>query len=379
MNTSVRIGILGGGQLARMFLYAAQKLGCTVAIFDNENNSPAGKIIPYHTIGSIENHSLLKKFASECEVVTLENEFIDYHHLLFLEKQGIKVFPSSHTIKLVQDKFLQKQTLQKYGIPVGTFLDVNYVKDFQRISQELGLPFILKSRKMGYDGYGNATVDNKKSFHQACQKLSSRHSLLLAEKFVDFSMELAVMVVRTKKETKVYPVVETIQENHICKIVLASAKISLYKKKLAQEIAVAAIESVKGYGLFGVEMFFTKDENILVNELAPRPHNSGHYTIEACYTSQFENHIRAILDLPLGSTEMVLPSAVMVNLLGKKNPKNILQNYKNLFGFDDKIHLHLYGKEHSRIGRKMGHITLVGRNQKELLQKALKIEKKIFV
>ncbi len=374
MNKKICVGILGGGQLARMSAYQAYKLGLDVAILEKHKNSPAGQLTHNEFIGWVNDDSLLEKFVSGCDVITLENEFIDHKKLEFIESLGKKVFPSSKTISLIQDKFIQKKTFKKLGIPVPDFIEVKENSDYQKIAKSLGDIFILKSRKMGYDGYGNYKVENENDFTEGIKKLSSRHSNLLAEAFIPFEQELAVMVVRTKKETKIYPVVETIQKNHICHTVIAPAQIEKKLNAKVEEIAVSAVEAVKGIGIFGIELFLTKQKEILVNEMAPRPHNSGHYTIESCITSQFENHIRSVLGLPLGNTELLKPYAVMINLLGKKEGPGIIDNYKDALS-DPDVHLHVYGKDKSRIGRKMGHITIIGDSLNTLLIKSRKIEK----
>jgi 5-(carboxyamino)imidazole ribonucleotide synthase len=372
------IGILGGGQLARMSLFAAKRMGFDTAIIEKEPYSPAGQLTHLEFIGSYSNKKLLKKFASCCDVVTLENEFIDYKILKFLESLGKKVIPSSKTISLIQDKLIQKQTLKKYNIQVPDFIEVEHKKDYQKVANLLNLPFILKSRKMGYDGYGNALIKNKNDFEKSFDILTRRHSKLMAEKFINFSKELAVMVARTKKEIAVYPVVETIQKNHICHTVLAPANIKESEINFAKKIAVECVKAFNGYGLFGIEMFYTKTKNILINEMAPRPHNSGHYTIEACICSQFENHIRSVLSLPLGSADMICKSAVMINLLGRTNESGVLKNYTDALK-NKQIHLHVYGKKHSRVGRKMGHITVTGNNIKYILSIAKSAERKIII
>ncbi len=367
------IGILGGGQLARMSAYQAYKLGFDIAILEKNKNSPAGQLTKNEFVGWVDDPELLRDFASCSDVITLENEFVDYHYLEFLESLGKRVIPSSRTISKIQDKFIQKKTLQKAGIPVAEFVEVKDNSTYKSISKKIGEKFLLKSRKMGYDGYGNYTVAGEKDFADGVEKLKDRHSELMAEKFVDFKMELAVMVVRSKGETLEYPVVQTIQKNHICHTVVAPAQIGSREMKETQKIAAAAVEAVKGFGLYGIELFITADNKILVNEMAPRPHNSGHYTIEACTTSQFENHIRAVLNLPLGSVEMIKKHAVMINLLGKKEGAGIVDSYSDALN-DRDIHLHIYGKDKSRIGRKMGHITVIGDNPDAILKKAKKSE-----
>ncbi len=378
MSKKLCIGILGGGQLAKMSTLAASRLGFDVAIMDKEMRSPAGQLTHNESIGWVDDELHLKSFAHHCDVVTLENEFVDHHKLHVLETMGKKVFPSSVTIGLIQDKLLQKQTLKKNSIPVPAFVAVKEEQSFDEIARKVGVPFVLKSRKMGYDGYGNALVADANEFAEAVTRLSNRHNNLLAESFVHFTAELAVMVVRTKKEIATYPVVETIQRNHICHTVIAPARISRAVARQAEEIAVASVKAVKGFGIFGVEMFLTKEKKIIVNEMAPRPHNSGHYTIEACVTSQFENHIRAVMELPLGSTKMVQPHAVMINLLGKQHPQRPMEIYSSALAHPN-VHLHIYGKESSRVGRKMGHITVVGTDVKKILAEAASIEENIHL
>ncbi len=318
----------------------------------------------------------MKRFARRCDVITLENEFVDHQRLAMLERLGKPVLPTSGTISLIQDKLLQKEILSRKGIPVPRFLDVEKHFSYADVVAILGKPFLLKSRKMGYDGYGNALVRNEKEFTAAVQHLSGRHSSLMAESFIDFSMELAVMVVRTRREIKVYPVVQTIQKNHICHTVIAPAPISKKQLRMAEEIAVESVKAVHGFGLYGVELFFSDTVGIIVNEMAPRPHNSGHYTIEGCVTSQFENHIRAVMGLPLGSTAMTGRFAVMINLLGKQNPQTMTDVYKTALRNPD-AHFHLYGKRTSRPGRKMGHLTIVGNSVQQIVKHATALEKKI--
>jgi len=377
MKKRKRIGILGGGQLARMSAYQAYKLGFDIAILEKTKNSPAGQLTHHEFVGWVDDHKLLKQFAKDCNVITLENEFVDYHHLEFLEKLGKKVFPSSKTISLIQDKFIQKKTLSKKGIPVPKFIAVTKKHNYSACASILGEKFVLKSRKLGYDGYGNALIKNENDFTTAIEKLKTRHPLLLAEEFVHFEKELAIMAARTKNEIISYPVVETIQKNHICHTVIAPADISNSLKEKAQKIAVECVKAVNGIGIFGVELFLTSKGEILVNEMAPRPHNSGHYTIEACTTSQFENHIRSVMGLPLGSAEMVKPVAVMVNLLGKTDGLAEPKNYKQAFT-NQNLHVHLYGKEETRKGRKMGHITLLGNSREEVVKTAKQTEEKII-
>ncbi len=373
-----RIGILGGGQLAKMSTLAAYRLGLTVNILEKEKDSPAGKITPNEFIGWVDDKKLLKEFISKSDLITLENEFIDSQYLKWIEERGKEVVPSSRTISLIQDKLIQKHTFEKSGLPVPKFYDIKSYTNYSELSQKLGQTFLIKSRKFGYDGYGNRTIKNGIDFQEALQTLTARHTTLMAEEFVNFRKELAVMIVRTKKEIRTYPVVETIQKKHICHIVIAPAQIPEKVSQQIKELGIEAVKSINGYGIFGLEFFLTQDDKILINEIAPRPHNSGHYSIEGCITSQFENHIRSVLDLPLGSTEMVKPFAVMINLLGKVNKSTNEVNLNNVL-MNEEIHLHIYGKNESRIGRKMGHITILGDNLEEVLKQAIKADSEIII
>ncbi len=378
LNKRICIGILGGGQLARMSTFQAYRMGFDVAIIEKQKNSPAGQLTKNEIVGWVDDTNLIKKLASISDIVTLENEFIDYKVLEFIESLGKKVIPSSITISLIQDKLFQKEILSKHGIPVPKFVNVGSSSTYKEIAEQLGLKFLIKSRKMGYDGYGNFLVKNENDFQIGEKKLKSRHVNLMAEELVDFEKELAVMVVRTKKEIKVYPVVETIQKKHICHTVIAPAQISERTSRLIKETAIEAVKAVRGFGIFGIEFFLTKQNKIYINEMAPRPHNSGHYTIEACTTSQFENHIRAVLNLPLGSVDMIKPFAVMINLLGKRKSAGTIKNYNSVLKYPT-AHLHVYGKDESRIGRKLGHITVIGDKLRACLLNARKAEKEIII
>ena len=361
-----------------MAAYSAYRMGFEVAILEKEKNSPAGQLTHHEHVGWVDDEDVLKRFAQDCNVITLENEFVDAQRLAFLEKLGKTVIPSSATISLIQDKFIQKQTMNQVRVPTAAFVAIASEKDYEKVQKQLGTPFVLKSRKIGYDGYGNALIHNKEEFKTHFPRLAGRHPHLMAEQYIPFQMELAVMVARTPAEIKTYPVVQTIQQNHICHTVLVPAPIDEGLLKQAQQLAVRCVEAVQGYGLYGIELFLGPKNEILVNEMAPRPHNSGHYTMEACKTSQFENFVRAVLGLPLGSTEMVKPHAVMINLLGKREGPGSIENWKDALSHDG-VHVHVYGKKTSRVGRKMGHITMIGKDLNELLLRAKEIHEKVVI
>lgn len=354
----MRIGILGGGQLARMILEENFKYGFEFIILTKTPSSPAGKICKNELVGDWNDEKVLEEFAAMCDVVTLENEFIDYTKIAYIESLGKPVHPSSRVIKLVQDKLIQKKTLNDLGIPVADFVEVNSKEDIKSFAGVYNYPVILKSRTMGYDGKGNYKIDSEDDINAALETIGARGELM-CERFIDFKMEIATQAARNKKgDIRIYPVVETIQKNHICHIVKASRNKFTGIKEEVNNIAKKILEEIEYVGVIGIEMFLAKDATILVNELAPRVHNTGHYTIEGAFVSQFENHVRAILDLPLGDTDMTSDSAVMINILGEKDAPSKLVRLGALME-NDKAYLHVYGKDETKVGRKMGHITVL--------------------
>ncbi len=356
-----RLGILGGGQLAQMLTQAAISLGIEIAIFEQQADSPAARLTHQQIVSQWNDEEALINFALLCDTVTLENEFVDSLVLRWLAQAGLAVYPSADTLADIQDKLLQKQRVEAAGIPLPAFSPVHSLDDVHAAAAAFGYPFLLKARRNGYDGYGNVTIRSAADILPAWRKLGADTGReLLAEAFVAFERELAVMVLRGRDgEARTYPVVETVQQNHICHIVRAPAPIPAQIAEQAAEIACRAVEVFEGVGVFGVELFALADGTVLYNEIAPRPHNSGHYTIEGCVTSQFENHLRAVLGWPLGSTEMLAPAAVMVNLLGKREGKADPNGIRAALAVPG-AHIHVYGKRDVRTGRKMGHITALG-------------------
>jgi 5-(carboxyamino)imidazole ribonucleotide synthase len=366
-----RIGIVGGGQLAKMTALAGLQLGCDVVVLERNNYGPAASLASHSVIGDWDNAESLVKLASHVDVVTLENEFVDAVALSTLEECGYTLYPTASSVALVQDKLLQKQTLAAAGLPVTYFVPVASPAEVVEAGGDLGWPLILKARRNAYDGKGNATVTSAGDVTGAWARLGGDSGRqLYVEPFCRFVAELATIVTRgCHGEVVVYPVVETIQEEHICRVVKAPAPVATEIAARAAALACDAVAAVRGIGSFGVEMFLTSDARILINELAPRVHNSGHYTIEGCVCSQFENHVRAVLGWPLGDTRMVAPAAVMVNLLadGKGSGRPL--------GLDEALaipgaHVHVYGKAIAVRGRKMGHVTALGATVEEALATA---------
>lgn len=368
----LRIGIFGGGQLAQMLTQAALGFGLETVIFERTPNSPTGRLLKGELVADWDDAEALSRFAQCCDLVTLENEFVDAQILARLEAMGKPVFPTAATVALVQDKLTQKQQIAAAGLALPPFRAVATPAEVLAAAAEFGWPLVLKARRNGYDGYGNATIRSPQELDAAWQRLSARGSPLMVEAWVDFRRELALMVARGRDGTLVaYPLVETIQREHICHIVRAPAPMPPAAAAAATALACSAIEALEGVGIFGLELFELADGRVLFNELAPRPHNSGHYTIEACVTSQFENHLRAILGWPLGIPDLRIPAAVMVNLLGQHQGPVSPDALRAALAIPG-AHLHLYGKRESRIGRKMGHVTALGQTLLEAEEVALR-------
>ena len=377
------IGVLGGGQLGRMLVEAANNRSISVAILDKEN-SPAKQVNgtnPNISInGSFSDPQAIRELAKRCDILTVEIEHVDTHVLEDLEseyrQQGrkIEIHPSWQAIRTIQDKYLQKMTLVQGGVDVGEFhqiLDAS-IERLQEAGERLGLPFMLKARTGAYDGRGNYPISSANDFRAALDTLKDRP--LYAEKWVDFTKEMAVMVVKTDPEanhntwesaTLAYPPVESVHHDSICHSIYAPARgISEQTRNRAQKLARRAVASFKGKGIFGVELFLLKDGSILVNEIAPRPHNSGHYTIEACRLSQYDTHLLSILDRPIPSKSLeLLKPAIMLNILGGSSPKSYLQLANAADSIGAKVHL--YGKGDATKGRKMGHLTILGETMGE--------------
>ncbi len=355
-----RIGIIGGGQLAKMTAISAMKYGCEIVILEKSKKSPSENLAAEMIYGDWDDPDNLLELANKVDVVTLENEFVDANSLKVLEGEGHTLYPSSKTIDLVQDKLNQKRTLNNAGIPVMTFTEIESREDIIRHAKELSWPIILKARRNAYDGKGNSTLHSEEDIDSAWIKLNGKKQKLYIEDFCDFKSELATMITRDiNGKIVTYPVVESIQKNHICHIVRAPANINNEISKKALDLSIKAVKAIDGIGTIGVEMFCTKDNEIIVNEMAPRVHNSGHYTIEACETSQFENHVRAILGLPLGSARMIAPAAVMINILGNREGNGFPTGIEKALAING-AHVHVYGKTTTNIGRKMGHVTALG-------------------
>ncbi len=364
------LGLIGGGQLARMTAHAAARLGCIVAILERHEDAPAAGVAHLGLVGDWNSTADLLRLADVSDVLTLENEFADAEALAAVERRGHVLRPGSGTMKIVQDKLWQKQALADEGIALAPFADAPSPADVLRAAEAFGWPLVLKRRRNGYDGKGNYTLRSARDLEAGWTALGGDANPLFVEGWFPFERELAVIIARgLDGGTAVYPVVETIQENHICRIVKFPAGVPSHVSEQAADLAARAVRAVAGVGVFGVELFHAADGSVAVNELAPRVHNSGHYTMEACACSQFENHVRAVMGWPLGSPRPRTAAAVMVNLLGHANGPGHPAGLEKALAVPE-VALHLYGKSVSAPGRKMGHVTALGETVEEAMGRA---------
>jgi len=363
--SNLKLGIIGGGQLGKIMSQKAKKMGFHVTILDPTYNSPAAQVSDKHIIGGFHDKEKLEQLVQETDVTTFEVEHVDTSILKELYNNGHIIHPSPYIIELIQNKYAQKKLLDTKGIPVPAYKNIEKESDFTAF----GFPVIQKAKMGGYDGKG---VMMLKSHADLKNRLKTESFI---EELVDIDKELAVIVARNVEgQIKCYPVVEMLFDErvNICDIVMAPAKISKEIKEKAMEISVKSIEALEGVGIFAVELFLTKSGKILVNEIAPRAHNSGHYTVEGCATSQFEQIIRAVTNLPLGSTKLISPS-VMINLLGEEG----FEGEPFIDGIHDALEIpelsfHFYGKSFTKPFRKMGHITVLDDDIDKALEKAMK-------
>jgi phosphoribosylaminoimidazole carboxylase PurK protein len=358
-----RIGIIGGGQLGRMMTQEAKKMGFYVTILDPTSKSPAGQVADRQIVADFNDEKAIVKMATSADFLTFEIENTNGTFLDQLEnKVPCSINPSGKSWRLFQDKLEQKELFLKAHLPQPEFLPVNSLADIQTAVEKLELPMLLKVRFNAYDGRGNALIRTREDITPAWEKLQGQASY--AEAFIPFAKELAVMIARgVDGDIVPYPVVETVQKNNICHFVFAPAQVSEQVRHQATDLAVKTMKLLNGAGVFGIEMFLTRGGKVLMNEMAPRVHNSGHYTIEACYTSQFEQHIRAITGLPLGNTDMKVPFAVMVNILGDRFGQVDVGGLQNALKIPG-VSVHIYGKAETKPERKMGHLTIIDTDAK---------------
>lgn len=378
LSPPFHIAIIGGGQLGKMMTVAAKQLGFYVTILDPTPGSPAAQVANCQVIAAFDDGNAISQLVAEADVTTYEFEHIDSISLEQLEERGHKIFPTPKVLKIIQDKLLQKQSLVANGIPVPPFRQIFSAAELVKAAGFYGYPFLLKSCTGGYDGKGNLLVENSAGLKAAEAFIKDRK--VLAEQFIPFVCEISVLTVRDRQgNIKSYPISENQHEDNILRKTIVPARISDQVARKAQQMAEKVISVFSGVGLFCIEMFVTEKGEVLVNEVAPRPHNSGHYTIEGCVTSQFEQHIRAITGLPLGDTTLLRPT-VMVNILGEEghNGRALLTGCSEALAFPE-VHLHFYGKILTSANRKMGHITITGDTLHLALSRASEVARVVHV
>lgn len=353
-----RVGVIGGGQLAWMMAGAAKALGIKLVVLTPAATDPAAAIAAETILGAIEDSTATAQLAARCDVITFENEFIDLQSLADLAQQGTCFRPSLETLAPLVDKYVQRCYLQQLGLPVPRFASLN--PQSNPVSLGFQFPLVLKARRQGYDGRGTFIVQDQTELATIWQRLGAGQTdAFLVEEFVPFERELAVIAVRSVRgELVIYPVVETQQEDQVCRRVVVPAELSSAVETEITAIARILLENLQAVGVFGIELFLTPKGQVLVNEIAPRTHNSGHFTLDACKTSQFEQHLRAVCNLPLGGSSLQSQGAVMVNLLGFEHQASYLTQRERLAAIPG-ASVYWYGKSKSYPGRKLGHITVL--------------------
>ncbi|KHJ39607.1 N5-carboxyaminoimidazole ribonucleotide synthase [Pedobacter glucosidilyticus] len=372
--TQTRLGILGGGQLGRMLIQEAINFNLSISILDPDANAPCKNICDYFEVGSISDYETVYNFGKNLDLLTIEIEKVNIEALEDLEKEGVTVFPQPRIIRLIQDKGLQKQFFKENDIPTSEFQLI--ANKEQLLTDKIPFPYIQKLRKDGYDGKGVVKIVDESDLNKAFEQAS------IVEKWIDFEKEIAVIIARNENgQTETFPLVEMDfnKEANLVEFLISPSTYNFEIQQKADKIARDIADCLNIVGLLAVEMFVTKNGEILVNELAPRPHNSGHHTIEGNVTSQFQQHLRAILNLPLGSTASIA-NAVMINLLGEAGYEGPAE-YEGLKEVLQKegVYVHLYGKVFTKPFRKMGHVTIVDQDRNAAIEKAQFVKEKLKV
>ncbi|MCH1519145.1 MAG: 5-(carboxyamino)imidazole ribonucleotide synthase [Nitrosopumilus sp.] len=366
------LGIIGGGQLGMMLTEAAKKMPehiSKVIVLDPNENCSASLVGAEQIVADFKDKDSIINLANQVDIITYEIESGDSDVLKSVENQA-EINPSPETLKTIQDKFLQKTFLQNHNIPVPEFIKVDDIEEVKEGLKKFGYPALLKARRDAYDGKGNFKIDSENEIETAYDYFKGQK--LMLEKFVPFKMEVSVIASRnTKGEIKTYPLVENIHEKNILRETIAPSRTSNEVSEKAEKIASNTMDVLKGAGVFGIEMFVTQDDEIVINEIAPRVHNSGHHTLQSSKTSQFEQHLRAILGLDLGSTEL-LHNTIMYNILGNLDFQG---EYKKIEISEKNIFLKMYEKKISKPLRKLGHLNIVGFEKQSIDELLTQLEK----
>ena len=373
------LGIIGGGQLGMMLVEAAKKMPehiSKIIVLDPTENCPAAQVGAEQIVADFKDKDAIIELSNKSDIITYEIESGDSAVLKLAEKNA-EINPSPETLQIIQDKFLQKSFLLESNIPIPEFIQIKNIDDLTEGLKKFGYPALLKARRDAYDGRGNYKINSEEEIQKAFEYFTNQN--LLLEKFIPFTMEVSVIASRnTKGQIKTYPLVENIHEENILRQTIAPARVTDDIIEKAQHIAEKTMTVLKGAGIFGIEMFVTKDNQILINEIAPRVHNSGHHTLQSSETSQFEQHLKAILGLNLGDTKLIY-NTVMYNILGSDKFSGEYESFKVS---EEGVFLKMYGKKISKPLRKLGHINLVGLNGEsieDLLKKLSLMKQKLVI
>jgi len=371
-----QVGVIGGGQLAGMMADAAPSLGISLIVQTPNADDPAVPGATETVFAALDDITATSALAERCQVITFENEFIDLNALSRLAQQGICFRPSLEALTPLLDKYDQLCYLQNLGLPTPAFERLS--TETASIPKPFNYPVVLKACRHGYDGQGTFILKNVADFETLWGRLQT--TPMLIQEFVPFQRELAIIAARSVSgEVVTYPVVETHQQEQVCRSVIAPAPLSQDLTAKIEGMAQTLLNSLQAVGVFGIELFLTEQEQVFINEIAPRTHNSGHFTLDACYTSQFEQHLRAVCGLPLGSSALNCAGAVMVNLLGYEYGTHHYQDQQQQLAQIPQATVHWYGKLQSRPGRKLGHVTvlLTSESDEQRQQEAIAITQKI--
>ena len=372
MDRRYRVGIVGGGQLARMMQQASIGLGIETRLLAEGPDASAAQVIPLTTVGDYTDLGTLTAFTRECDVITFDHEHVPTRHLRALEGR-IAVKPGPEALEHAQDKARMRERLSGLGVPCPRFAICRTVRELVDFGQEQGWPIMAKTSRGGYDGKGvwklHGPSEAAAPFDGKADVSAGEEVVIVAEEFIDFERELSVIAVRSSCQAVVYPVSETTQLDGVCVETITPAPgLPGPETTALQELALRIAGELNVIGVLAVELMQARDGRIVVNELAMRPHNTGHWSIDGARTSQFANHIRAVLDLPLGSPEMISPVAVMTNVLGGTE-KDLTEALRHVFARDRELAVHLYGKQ-VRPGRKVGHVTACDTDLEAALRRA---------
>ncbi|MBI64035.1 MAG: 5-(carboxyamino)imidazole ribonucleotide synthase [Chloroflexi bacterium] len=376
LPTGSVIGIIGGGQLGRMLSQSAKILGYKTVILDPVPLCPAGQVSDHQIVGNYNSLSAANSLSNMCDVVTYEFENVDLNCLLKIS-ENIDVFPSPEILKISSNRILEKEKLRKIGAPTVEFFPINSIDDFNQAQKIIGFPMIIKTASSGYDGKGQKLLKSEHDIDDYLINSIKIKKAFIAEDFLDFNCEISVICARNiEGEIITFFPSENIHENHILDISIVPPRVSKKIISSARNLAKNIAESLDLVGLLAVEMFLTKNNELLINELAPRPHNSGHYTMNGCETSQFTQLIKILTKQPLGNSNLSCAS-VMINLLGDLWINNSSKPNLEKLNKSKNIFVHLYGKDEPRIGRKMGHINITSNNISDAYIKAMEIKSKL--